>query len=357
MNTAPSDLVSSFTSDSFKMKKVWLLIDSLAFGGIETHVFELANGLKKFDIDVSVVFIAHYGEQAQLADKLEKASISYFYLNHAFPSSGVYQSLKQAILKYQPNLIHAHGYKASIYSRLARKLIHDGPFKQISTFHAGETPKGKVWLYDFIDRYSAFFSDARLSVSQLIKRKLPSHSYTLNNFIDTTNIDCAKGSQIAFVGRLSHEKAPDRFLNLAIINPEHEFHCYGSGPMECDLISRCPSNLTLHGHQSNMESIWKNVDLLVIPSRYEGLPMAGLEAMARGIPLLCTNVGDLSELIEHQNNGFIVDNEGDLQQQLQLWLLMSECDKQKIRHAAKQTIEQHYSTKSVLPQLLDIYQI
>ncbi|MEZ9232750.1 glycosyltransferase family 4 protein [Vibrio amylolyticus] len=352
MKAVPSE---ASASDTCK-KKVWLFIDSLTFGGIETHVLELAKGLRLMNIDVCVVFSHYYKEPAMLAEKLQLVHIPFFYLNQAYPSNNTYQSLVQAIALHEPDLIHAHGYKANIISKLAR-LFSKMRFKQVSTYHAGETPSGKVWFYDLVDRYSSAISDARLSVSKLIQRKLPAHSHRLNNFIDIQSVTPSTGDQIAFVGRLSHEKAPDRFLNLAKQNPNLEFHCYGSGPMEKELKAIAPQNLTFHGHQTNMEALWGNIGFLVIPSRYEGLPMSALEAMSRGIPLLCTDVGDLHSLIAHKVNGFIETNPDELHSQLNVWQAMSEMEKDRIRNEAQHTIEKEYSTLSVLPQLLDIYQI
>ncbi|OEE34545.1 glycosyl transferase [Vibrio genomosp. F10 str. ZF-129] len=338
-------------------KRVWLIIDSLTFGGIETHVFELAKGLKVFDVNVTVVFVAHYGQPALLSEKLEQASIPFFYLNHAFPARSTFQSLTSAIVFHKPILIHAHGYKASIYTRLARFATPKVSFRHISTYHAGETPKGRVKIYDFVDRYTSMLSHACLSVSDLIKKKIPTPTFTLNNFIDTADVSQSKGSEIAFVGRMSIEKAPDRFLDLSYQNPQYHFHCYGSGPMETELKSRAPANLVFHGHQTNMDSIWQNIELLVIPSRYEGLPMAALEAMARGIPILCTNVGDLNKLIEHDINGFITNNEAELNQYLALWISKSESERASMKVAAIHKVADQYSTHSVLPQILAIYQI
>ncbi|MCK6264947.1 glycosyltransferase family 4 protein [Vibrio sp. ZSDE26] len=337
--------------------KVWLLIDSLTFGGIETHVLELAKGLNEFGVDVSVVFTSYYGKQALLAEKIGEMGVQYFYLDIAFPSDHSFNSLKQAIKVHEPSLIHAHGYKASIYSKLAKLLTTKSSFKQLTTFHAGETPKGKVWLYDFVDRYSSWLSNDRLSVSQLIQNKLPKHSHRLNNFIDTQHVQRSKGTKIAFVGRVSHEKAPDRFVSLARLNTECEFHCYGSGPMLEELKKDAPENIVFYGYQNDMVPVWGEIELLILPSRYEGLPMAALESMARGIPLLCTRVGDLDTLVEHQINGFIADNENELNHYLAEWLSMNKTEKLKLQQAAIQTIEQNYSTQSVLPKLLEIYQI
>ncbi|MCW8332994.1 glycosyltransferase family 4 protein [Vibrio paucivorans] len=343
-------------ADTNSPHSVWLLIDSLTYGGIETHVLELAKGLQAHQVATTVVFVAHYQTTPLLQTKLEHNGIPHFYLDQSFPARSALHSLKLAIDTHKPALVHAHGYKASLYSRLI-KYVSKSRFTQVSTYHAGETPKGKVWLYDFIDRYSASFSDACLAVSALIQNKLPSRSYMVNNFVSLDDNHQQHGEQIAFVGRLSHEKAPDRFMDLALKFPSQTFHCYGSGPMVAQLEQNKSDNLILEGHQNDMNQVWAKIGLLVISSRYEGLPMAALEAMARGIPVIAMNVGQLPTLISHQNNGYLADSPQSLEQSLNDWLASSPTQQAHMRSLAKQTVEQQYSPQSVIPQLLSIYQI
>ncbi|GAM60045.1 glycosyltransferase sypH [Vibrio ishigakensis] len=57
-----------------------------------------------------------------------------------------------------------------------------------------------------------------------------------------------------------------------------------------------------------MSSVYPRLDLLLITSRYEGLPMTALEAMARGVPVASLDVGDISKLVKHNQNGFVVSD-------------------------------------------------
>ncbi len=101
----------------------------------------------------------------------------------------------------------------------------------------------------------------------------------MNNFVSIANQHC-RYKQIAFVGRLSHEKGADRFIDIARHIPDIEFSIYGDGPEKPRLIENAPANVIFHGHQNDMDAVWCNISALVISSRYEGLPMAALEAMA-----------------------------------------------------------------------------
>ncbi|GAL11046.1 glycosyltransferase SypH [Vibrio astriarenae] len=162
-------------------------------------------------------------------------------------------------------VIHAHGYKANLVSKLS-----SGTTRQVSTFHSGETPKGLVRLYDIFDRFSAFLSAHNFTVSQAISDKIPTQTHVLNNFISVDGLTSSQGKQVAFVGRLSHEKGPDLFISVAEQLPQITFHLYGDGPMMQSLGHDSPSNLVFHGFQSDMRKVWPEIGLLLITSRYEG---------------------------------------------------------------------------------------
>ncbi|EPE37408.1 glycosyltransferase family 4 protein [Candidatus Photodesmus anomalopis] len=350
--------MSKIQYNTKKKHKVWLLIDSLIYGGIESHVLELAKGLKDHSINVTVVFISHYNKTTILDQKLKIASIPYFFANKKFPALNHFVSLKIAIKSILPNLIHTHGYKANLYIRTIRYFFKYQYIKQISTYHAGERATGKIRLYDLCDRYTACLSSVCLAVSKSIQQKLPTtHSYVINNFISLKNITKSKGTEIAFVGRLSHEKAPDRFVNLAKQFPEKIFHCYGTGPMKQTVLLSKPNNLIIHGYQINMHNVWKNISVLIICSRYEGMPMVALEAMARGIPVFSLKVGDMAALIQSKYNGFLAKNIEELSHHLNNWFIMSDNAQLIIRQKAIETIYKFYSSKKTIPKILQIYQI
>lgn len=334
--------------------EIWLVIDSRLFGGIETHIFELANGLNRCGHPSRVVLIEQYQPLQPLAERLTQHQLPWSFLSQLSERHDGPIGLYQATLHHHPKLLHAHGYKASLYSKLV-KLMTFGRIKQLSSYHAGETSVGKMALYDAADRYSAFVSDCAIAVSEKIQLKLHSTSQRLNNFITTDNLVSEHGDGVAFVGRLSHEKGPDRFIQLARLFRHKTFDYYGQGPMEQALKNVAPDNVCFHGFQTNMAQVWPKIDVLVICSRYEGLPLVALEAMARGIIPISLNVGDMAKVIEHQRNGYLVDSESDLARCLRHWETQPECDKIVMRQYAKTTIENHYSARSLIPQFLQLY--
>ena len=228
--------------------EIWMLIDSRGFGGIESHIFQLALSLQQYSIPVRVLFWKQYVNHP-LATKL---------VNHSIPVEYLSGSLSQllAVLKRQPHVLHTHGYKAGIIGRIVGYLTGT---PVVSTFHAGEPGKGKVRLYNWIDRQTSRLSQ-NIAVSDTISKTLPTSATVIENFVELPNQegDVEKGNTekgdvtatrtitaktpcVAFVGRLSYEKGPDTFCELAHSlrfsrsSQSNQYVLFGDGPMYSDL--------------------------------------------------------------------------------------------------------------------------
>jgi glycosyltransferase involved in cell wall biosynthesis len=119
---------------------------------------------------------------------------------------------------------------------------------------------------------------------------------------------------IGFVGRLSPEKGPDMFLQLARRVLEHRpdahFVMVGEGPMHQELEKQAQSeglenNLHMAGIRSDMTGVYPAFDVLAQTSRVEGMPFTLLEAMASGVPVAAMNAGGVGEVVEVGRTGFL----------------------------------------------------
>ena len=123
--------------------------------------------------------------------------------------------------------------------------------------------------------------------------------------------------RLACVGRLkSRPKGQDLLLEALAssvwINRPWRLALYGSGPMKNiieRLIKRFGLNerVTLAGYVSRIEDIWAENHVLVMPSRCEGMPMAMVEAMLCGRPVVATDVAGHSEIVEDGVSGFLAE--------------------------------------------------
>jgi glycosyltransferase involved in cell wall biosynthesis len=326
---------------------IWLFLDSRNFGGIESLVLQLAIGLVQSNFTVKVVFYRDYGAHP-MKTLLEDSNIQYESIN------GGWFALKKQIQRQQPVLIHSHGYKAGILARLASQFSST---LVISSYHAGEVPIGMLKIYDWLDRYTSFMNVENIAVSEQIAQRIPFSSRVVANFLENKTLPISTGLEVAFVGRLSHEKGLDYFLDLVAECPDIPFSIYGDGPQKDLVDQRLSSNLTFYGQQSSMEDHWQNINVLVLTSRQEGLPMVALEALSRGIPVIASDVGDLPKVILNGQNGWLYPS-GDttaLTGYLLDWFDFSEDEQLNIRRFSQQNFVKNYSTEAVMPVFLSIY--
>jgi glycosyltransferase involved in cell wall biosynthesis len=262
--------------------------------------------------------------------------------------------------KMGTHLLHTHGYKAGILGRLAARLSR---VPVVSTYHAGERAPFPVNLYQSLDAWTGLLG-GRIAVSKPIAEKLPFGATLIPNFIAVGPLTLRPEHppQIGFVGRLSHEKAPDRFCALAEqMAGRAEFHLFGDGPMRAQLEQRYGQAVRFHGFQTDPALIWPRIDLLVIPSRAEGLPMAALEAIARGIPLVACNVGALSDVIGRGQSGWLVPAEpedaalsGKLKA-IETWLGLPLGTRHHLSTNAHAHAMAQFSASAALPAVLTVY--
>ena len=326
---------------------IFIILDSKTMGGIESHVYNIAKALKEKSHLVSVVLLKYHTNHL-IIRRLSHHKIPVIALD------GRLKDLIHAIQDQSPDLIHTHGYKAGIIGRIAAKMTNT---PCVSTFHNGDLGSGKLRAYTALDIWTSKYS-TNIAVSKEIAGRLKHQcAAVLPNFIGLNSIPPSiNGRQIAFVGRLEYEKNPTLFCQLALAFQEDEFHVYGDGSQRAQLERKGPENLYFHGAVNDIDKRWALIDVLVIPSLQEGLPLAALEAMANNVPVIASAVGDLPELIEHNVNGFLFDGSVlHLENTLLSWFDLNEEAQSKMRSNARKTIAKDYSSTAILPKTLAIY--
>lgn len=120
---------------------------------------------------------------------------------------------------------------------------------------------------------------------------------------------------VGFLGRLSPEKGPDVFLRAALLVhsklDDVHFVFVGDGPLAPTLresITRLKLEDRVHlaGLRRDVPAVLNDLDVLVSSSHSEAMPLAVMEAMASGLPIVATRVGGVPDLIEHGDSGWLV---------------------------------------------------
>lgn len=277
---------------------VWLLLDARGVGGIETHVAALCAALRRRGTDARVVLLSDHGDTPALS----------LFRARGLPVQileGGFLALYRAVRAQRPSLVHTHGYKAGVLGRIVAALTRT---PCVSTHHAGERGAFPVNLYQRLDEELSRWS-MNIAVNAQIASRVRD-AVVIPNFVAAPNFlpHDDLPPVVAFVGRLSVEKGPDLFCKIARQSAGlATFRMYGDGPMAARLRDDYGDCVDFRGHVADMKSEWSEVGLLLMPSRAEGLPMACLEAMAHGVPVLAARVGALPEVIEHGRSGWLFD--------------------------------------------------
>ncbi|HZY64218.1 MAG TPA: glycosyltransferase family 4 protein [Edaphobacter sp.] len=240
----------------------------------------------------------------------------------------VTRSIRELVNSTGADVVHAHGYKADVYTYFALRKTKT-PF--VSTCHNWIDDNLSVVLYGNADRFILRSYAGVIAVSDAVKVRLVSAGVNekkialIRNGIDLRPFANAIPSlrtddrlTVGWIGRLSNEKGPDIFLRAAqrVLTecPDARFILVGDGP-DLEMLKMLAKELaieesvTFAGRRQDMPAVYASLDVMVSSSRQEGLPMAILEGMASGLPLVATAVGDVSTLVREGSTGFLTRSE------------------------------------------------
>jgi glycosyltransferase involved in cell wall biosynthesis len=227
------------------------------------------------------------------------------------------------------DVIHTHGYKADIYGYAASRRLEQ-PI--IATCHNWTSESLSVQAYGILDRLILRRFDQVVAVSQSVADWLRRSGVAadriavIDNGIDLTCFrdahasyaeEIRKGQRIAIgmVSRLVLAKGPQILLMAAqeILKefPTTLFVLVGDGPARKQLEELARSlhieqSVIFAGQRDDMPSVYASLDIAVLPSFMEAMPMSVMEAMAAGKPVIATRVGSIPRMISDGRTGFVV---------------------------------------------------
>lgn len=228
------------------------------------------------------------------------------------------------------DVLHTHAYKADLYGYAAARKLH---LPVVATSHLWTHRTFSIRLYEALDRWVLRRFERVVAVSDAIADTLrnvgisPNKITTIPNGIDlsalcsaqpTLAVEIGQGTKtiVGIVGRLVSQKGPDYFLQAAhtvlATFPQTLFVLIGDGPLRGNLerLARglgIQDKVIFTGARTDMPGVYASIDILVLPSRDEGTPMALLEALAAQKPVVATRVGAVPGIIENERTGILVD--------------------------------------------------
>ena len=310
--------------------KVLQLVEDLKIGGAERIIASIAEGLERRRFEISLWCIAKGGE---IADELKQKGIDIKILD-IFSYHNPINILRLAYLlrKAHPDIVHTHGYFASTFGRLAAILART----PVIITHVHTTYYGFKKRNTILEKCLSFFTDKVVCVSKAVNKFVVevegiSEEKTCliyngvgklrlgdtDSDIDRKSLGFEKEDLVVItVASLTPHKGHHVLINAAtVVSKRHKnlrLLIVGDGPLRNKLEAyakelRLSSNIVFTGQRKDIVSLLKLADLFVLPStEREGLGIALIEAMAKGLPVIGTELGGIPEVIKDDVNGFLV---------------------------------------------------
>lgn len=317
---------------------IMVLIQFMAVGGAERLLLKLVEYLSE---EFTFVIIGTERQASHLgtsADSFRKITPYVFSLAEFLNPALNFSFLVHLIGSFQPEALYIANGSVWIYDALSELKKCFPSLRMVNQVYDHQ--------FGWINRYdSAIVSslDAHISANLKIsdayaqKGAPPEQIFFIEHCIDMVEVDPARYPQgevtaiksrlglpqgkkiVAFIARFHPQKRPMDFVELSrrcAADSSLHFLMVGEGPLtevvEGYIRKNRPHNLTVIRFYRPITEIYAIMDLMVLPSEYEAMPLVVLEAQAMGKPVIVTDVGSNRDVVEDTGGGVVVPRIGDI---------------------------------------------
>lgn len=352
--------------------KIVYVVESLG-GGVLSYLLLLCNELAKKGNDITLL----YGVRTQTPnnlrelfdDKIKLIEINNFQRSVNFSAdSKAYHEVKKHIMDINPDVVHLNSSKAGAIGRII-KFFNPRKLKSTKFFYTphgysflmGDSSSLKKNIYHFIESILSKLNSTTIACGVGEYKhaiKIDKSSKYVNNCVDLEYIDSfvndkSNTNKNVFytVGRINEQKNPILFNRIAKNHPECQFIWIGDGPLKSELSAH---NVKVTGWLTNQEVMKKIQEYsnFILTSKWEGLPIVLLEAMALKKTCFVTNVSGNSEVI-NDKNGFKFNDIEEFDIQYEKNRSNNNLSTGVI---AREDVENQYSKGSFLEEYIRIYE-
>ncbi len=352
---------------SKKIHLVHLTTDS-AMGGTERMIAQLSDGINKERFELTVVTLIGGGELEKIC---AQQNINYKSVNMCskWDLSAVVRLLF-LLRKMDIDILHTYLFHANILGRIIGKIV------SVPIIVSGQrnVDLWRRWYHNFLDRMTYRFADKIVSNSKAGRDFLvesvglkPDNIVTIYNGVDLLNMDKKNGTReklaLTVIASLTLKKGHKYLLEALSRIKDIDFDLFivGDGS-ERFFLEQLAGKLGLRdrlffeGYRKSVDVYLAKTDIFVLPSLWEGLPVALMEAMSCGLPCIATSVGGVAELIEDQKDGLLVEakNIGQLEKVLRK-LMQDENLRVFLGNNAKNKIKIGFSKQKMIGSLENLY--
>jgi glycosyltransferase involved in cell wall biosynthesis len=360
------------------------LMASPFFGGPERQMLGLACSLPA---DYRTVFLtfAEGGRCQPLLEQVHRHGFEGSALQHNFPRvARAAREVARELRRLRADVLCCSGYKPDLIGWLAAR---QAGVPCVSISHGWTSATLKVRFNEMLDRLVLRWMDAVVCVSegQAVKVRrtgIPADRIVvIRNAVGTDAFagpDPARRKElealfptpprrlVGAAGRLSPEKGFARLIEAAALvtraEPDTGFVVFGDGPLRETLAGQIAAHgladrFVLAGFRTDLERWLPQLDLAVLSSLTEGLPVILLEALAAGVPAVSTAVGGTPEVIEDGFNGYLVppDDAKALAHRI-LDTLRDDAARRAMGERGRQRVREHFTFRTQSLQYQRLFQ-
>jgi glycosyltransferase involved in cell wall biosynthesis len=360
-----------FKKLDIKEMRILQLIDSLEAGGAERMAVNYANALAK-QIDFSGLVVSR--KEGPLVNQIDE-DVSYLFLNRnrVIDFKALFK-LRNYVEVHKVTIVHAHS--TSFFLAFLLKLISPS-IRIIWHDHYGDSEFLNKRPLLALRLISPFFSGI-IAVNHNLKVwanknlyfensiYLPNFPSEEKNITAHTLLKGIEGKRIVCLANLRVQK--DHFLllevakKLKVSHSNWTFHLVGkdfqdaySKQIKSSIVeNNLEKNVFLYGTKQDVKNILDQSTIAILTSQSEGLPMAILEYGWHKKPIVVTNVGEISSVIENEKNGFLIlANQEQLFYCALVTLIENDILRIDFGNLLYHTIGENYSEGIVLRNYLD----
>ncbi|MDP2960068.1 MAG: glycosyltransferase family 4 protein [candidate division Zixibacteria bacterium] len=364
--------------------RVIILIATYRIGGPGKLLFDFCEIAPDYGCEpILVGFTVGEKKTTPFIEEARKRKIRVLSVRHRFrydPAPIV--QFSSLLREHKPDIIETHGHKANFIAFVLKRFI-DKPW--IAYVHGWTDEDWKIRIYNRLDKFLLKFPDRVVAVSKELASKLYPLGIQERKIKVIYNAAYEKGMPegspplevrkefkvpeenklLGVIGRLSPEKGQIYFLQafskVIEIFPQVTALIVGEGPDEKKLKEYCAlkklnSQVIFTGYQKDINSIYKSLDLIVLPSLSEGMPVVALEGMFFEKPVIGTKVGGMPEVVIDRNTGILVPPEdpASLARAI-LELLTDESKGVTLTENARKFVLENYSLEQRVKSIIELY--
>jgi glycosyltransferase involved in cell wall biosynthesis len=360
------------------------LMASPFVGGPERQVLGLAGSLPA---DYETIFLS-FSERGLCRPFLQEAHRQGFEAIELQENAPHFRraarEVAQQLRRLGADVLCCNGYKPDVIGWWAARCAR---VPVLAIAHGWTAATLKVRCNELLDRLVLRWMDCTVCVSEAQAARVrragvaPERVVVIRNAIDTRPFDNPDLSYrqvmqqwfprerqrlVVAAGRLSPEKGFDRLLEAAALVARQDqgigFVIFGDGPLREPLAQQIAAHglgdtVVLAGFRTDVSRFLPNCDLAVLSSWTEGLPVAVLEALAAGLPVVATAVGGTPEVVQDGRSGYLVPP-GDPPALAQRILEVLACESR--RHAlgehGRRHVREHFSAAGQARQYQQVFE-